>query len=79
MRMLAPGGYDPTDLVWSLALHAEGLGVVGLHSFTFNSGRDTAKGARRCWSASRDDATLRCDQAGDQDVGQGGQCDERAS
>jgi methylenetetrahydrofolate reductase (NADPH) len=43
MRMLAPGGYDPTDLVQALAPHAEALDVVGLHSFTFNSVADTAK------------------------------------
>jgi hypothetical protein len=43
MRMLAPGGYDPTDLVLATAPRAEVLGVVGLHSFTFNSVADTAK------------------------------------
>ena len=42
MRMLAPGGYDPTDLVRELAPHAEGLGVVGLHS-SRSTRRDTAK------------------------------------
>jgi methylenetetrahydrofolate reductase (NADPH) len=43
VRMLAPGGYDPTDLVRALAPDAELLGIVGLHSFTFNSVADTAK------------------------------------
>jgi hypothetical protein len=41
--MLAPGGYDPTGLVRALAPDAELLGIVGLHSFTFNSVADTAK------------------------------------
>ncbi len=43
VRMLAPGGYDPTDLVRAMAPDAESLGIVGLHSFTFNSVADTAK------------------------------------
>jgi methylenetetrahydrofolate reductase (NADPH) len=43
VRMLAPGGYDPTGLVRALAPDAEPLGIVGLHSFTFNSVADTAK------------------------------------
>jgi methylenetetrahydrofolate reductase (NADPH) len=43
VRMLAPGGYDPTDLVRAMAPDAEALGIVGLHSFTFNSVADTAK------------------------------------
>jgi methylenetetrahydrofolate reductase (NADPH) len=43
VRMLAPGGYDPTGLVRALAPDAELLGIVGLHSFTFNSVADTAK------------------------------------
>ena len=43
MRMLAPGGYDPTDLVRAMAPDAESLDIVGLHSFTFNSVADTAK------------------------------------
>ena len=42
VRLLAPGGYDPTDLVRAMAPDAEALGVVGLHSFTFNSVADTA-------------------------------------
>jgi methylenetetrahydrofolate reductase (NADPH) len=42
VRMLAPGGYDPTDLVRAIAPHADALGIVGLHSFTFNSVADTA-------------------------------------
>ncbi len=35
--MLAPGGYDPTDLVMALAGDAPALRIDGLHSFTFNS------------------------------------------
>lgn len=42
--MLAPGGYDPTDLVAALAGDAIALGITGLHSFTFN-----AVGATRAW------------------------------
>ena len=40
--MLAPGGYDPTDLVADFAADAAELGIRGLHSFTFNSVADTA-------------------------------------
>jgi hypothetical protein len=40
--MLAPGGYDPTELVAGLAKDAQSLNIVGLHSFTFNSVADTA-------------------------------------
>lgn len=36
MAMLAPGGYDPTDLVVEIAEHADELDITGLHSFTFN-------------------------------------------
>jgi methylenetetrahydrofolate reductase (NADPH) len=35
--LLAPGGYDPTDLVRAVASDAPSLGVTGLHSYTFNS------------------------------------------
>ena len=45
-RMFAPGGYDPTKLVTDLAPDAERLGIVGIHSFTFNSIADTAKWQR---------------------------------
>jgi methylenetetrahydrofolate reductase (NADPH) len=41
IKMLAPGGYDPTDLVASIADDADELGVVGVHAFTFNSVADT--------------------------------------
>jgi methylenetetrahydrofolate reductase (NADPH) len=34
--MFAPGGYDPTDFVTTIAEDARRLGVRGLHSFTFN-------------------------------------------
>ena len=43
MRMLAPGGYDPTDLVRAIAPDAGSLNIVGLHSFTFNAVADTRK------------------------------------
>jgi methylenetetrahydrofolate reductase (NADPH) len=42
MKMLSPGGYDPTELVAGLAKDAKSLNIVGLHSFTFNSVADTA-------------------------------------
>ena len=42
MKMLSPGGYDPTELVAGLAKDAQSLNIVGLHSFTFNSVADTA-------------------------------------
>jgi len=45
-RMFAPGGYDPTKLLVDLALDAEKLGIVGIHSFTFNSTADTASWQR---------------------------------
>lgn len=44
--MFAPGGYDPTKLLTDLAPHAEELGIVGIHSFTFNSTADTASWQR---------------------------------
>ena len=36
VRLLSPGGYDPTELVAGVAGDARRLGVPGLHSFTFN-------------------------------------------
>ena len=36
MTMLAPGGYDPTELVSAVADDAPRLGIRGLHAFTFN-------------------------------------------
>ena len=41
LSMIAPGGYDPTDLVTALAPDAERLGIESLHCFTFNSVADT--------------------------------------
>jgi methylenetetrahydrofolate reductase (NADPH) len=35
--LLGPGGYDPTELVTSIASDAVELGVTALHSYTFNS------------------------------------------
>lgn len=45
-QIFAPGGYDPTKLIADLAPDAERLGIVGIHSFTFNSIADTAKWQR---------------------------------
>lgn len=45
-RMFAPGGYDPTKLLVDLAPDAESLGIVGIHSFTFNNTADTASWQR---------------------------------
>ena len=42
--LLAPGGYDPTELVRTVASDAANLGVTALHSYTFNS-----VGATRAW------------------------------
>ena len=41
MQLMAPGGFDPTDLVVALADDAEALGIEALHSFTFNAVADT--------------------------------------
>ena len=43
MRLMSPGGYDPTDLVAEFADDAQRLGIEALHSFTFNSVADTAR------------------------------------
>lgn len=43
MRLMAPGGYDPTDTVVAFADDAERLGIEALHSFTFNAVADTRK------------------------------------
>lgn len=41
MQLLAPGGYDPTDMVVAFAADADELGIEALHSFTFNAVADT--------------------------------------
>ncbi len=41
MKLLSPGGYDPTDMVVAFADDAEELGIEALHSFTFNAVADT--------------------------------------
>lgn len=41
MSMLAPGGYDPTELVAAVSDDREALGIEALHCFTFNSVADT--------------------------------------
>jgi methylenetetrahydrofolate reductase (NADPH) len=43
MQLMAPGGYDPTDMVVAFADSAKQLGVEALHSFTFNAVADTRK------------------------------------
>ena len=43
MQLMAPGGYDPTDMVVAFADDAEELGIEALHSFTFNAVEDTRK------------------------------------
>lgn len=43
MQLMAPGGYDPTDMVIAFADDAEELGIEALHSFTFNAVEDTRK------------------------------------
>jgi methylenetetrahydrofolate reductase (NADPH) len=43
MKLMAPGGYDPTDLVEAFADEATALGIEALHSFTFNAVADTRK------------------------------------
>jgi methylenetetrahydrofolate reductase (NADPH) len=35
-RLVAPGGYDPTELLSALAPCLDPLGVTGIHVFTFN-------------------------------------------
>lgn len=41
MHLMAPGGFDPTDLVVAFADDADRLGIEALHSFTFNAVADT--------------------------------------
>ena len=43
MKLMAPGGYDPTELVVAFAPDAARLGIEALHSFTFNAVADTRK------------------------------------
>jgi methylenetetrahydrofolate reductase (NADPH) len=35
-RMIAPGGYDPSELLDPLASELQTLNIAGLHIFTFN-------------------------------------------
>jgi methylenetetrahydrofolate reductase (NADPH) len=41
MKLMAPGGFDPTEMVVAFATDADELGIEALHSFTFNSVADT--------------------------------------
>jgi len=43
MKLMAPGGFDPTDLVVAFADDATSLGIEALHAFTFNAVADTRK------------------------------------
>jgi methylenetetrahydrofolate reductase (NADPH) len=43
MQLMAPGGYDPTDMVVAFADRARRLGIESLHAFTFNAVEDTRK------------------------------------
>lgn len=43
MQLMAPGGYDPTEMVVAFAGDAPELGIEALHSFTFNAVADTRK------------------------------------
>ncbi len=45
-HMLAPGGYNPSELLLDLLKESPNLDIAGLHSFTFNSVADT-----RVWQA----------------------------
>jgi methylenetetrahydrofolate reductase (NADPH) len=41
MHLMAPGGFDPTDMVVAFADSADRLGIEALHAFTFNAVADT--------------------------------------
>ncbi len=41
MHLMAPGGFDPTELVVAFADDADRLGIEALHVFTFNAVADT--------------------------------------
>lgn len=41
MHLMAPGGFDPTDMVVEFAADADRLGIEALHAFTFNAVADT--------------------------------------
>lgn len=41
MKLMAPGGYDPTDLVASFSREADRFGIEALHGFTFNAVAET--------------------------------------
>lgn len=43
MHLMAPGGFDPTDMVVAFADDAPALGIEALHSFTFNAVADTRR------------------------------------
>lgn len=41
MHLMAPSGFDPTDMVVEFAADADRLGIEALHAFTFNAVADT--------------------------------------
>lgn len=43
MHLMAPGGYDPTEMVVAFADDAPQLGIEALHAFTFNAVADTRR------------------------------------
>ncbi len=45
-RMLAPGGYDPNQLLTPMEGDLQRLGIEGLHCFTFNQVENTRKWAQ---------------------------------
>lgn len=53
MQLMAPGGFDPTDMVVAFASDAEALGIEAVHSFTFNSVADTRLWQETIVAASR--------------------------
>ncbi len=55
MHLMAPGGFDPTDMVVAFADDAERLGIEALHSFTFNAVAETRAWQEAIMSGGRRD------------------------
>jgi methylenetetrahydrofolate reductase (NADPH) len=51
MHLMAPGGFDPTEMVVAFADDADRLGIEALHSFTFNAVGDTRQWQEAIMSA----------------------------
>jgi methylenetetrahydrofolate reductase (NADPH) len=47
LRLFSPSSYDPDKLITPLSRHADELGIVALHLFTFNSIETTAAWQRK--------------------------------